>query len=45
MRRVQREMRLDDVSPCRNCFDHQSYVWERVPVSAGSGSGGDVVGP
>jgi radical SAM protein with 4Fe4S-binding SPASM domain len=30
MREVQREMRLDDVSPCRNCFDHSSYVWERV---------------
>ncbi len=32
MRRVQREMRLDDVSPCKTCFVLESYVWQRVPA-------------
>jgi radical SAM protein with 4Fe4S-binding SPASM domain len=31
MRQVQRDGRLDEVTPCRGCAETASYVWERVP--------------
>jgi hypothetical protein len=31
MRQVQRDLRLDEVTPCRGCAETASYVWERVP--------------
>ena len=34
MRRVQRELRLDEVAPCRGCAETASYVWEKVPAGA-----------
>lgn len=33
LRQVQRDMRLDDVSPCKMCFVKGSYVWEQRPQS------------
>jgi len=30
MRQVQREMRQDDVNPCKACFVHESYVWKQT---------------
>ena len=34
MRRVQREGRQDEVTPCRGCAETASYVWERVASPA-----------
>jgi len=34
MRQVQRDLRLDEVSPCRGCTEIASYEWERVPLAA-----------
>jgi radical SAM protein with 4Fe4S-binding SPASM domain len=34
MRQVQREGRLDEVTPCRGCAETASYVWERVPAGS-----------
>jgi radical SAM protein with 4Fe4S-binding SPASM domain len=31
MRDVQRQVRLDEVTPCRGCAETASYLWERVP--------------
>ncbi|MBI4590569.1 MAG: SPASM domain-containing protein [Candidatus Rokubacteria bacterium] len=33
MRQVQREMQLDQVSPCRTCFVAESYAWEKVAAA------------
>ena len=33
MRQVQREMQLDQVSPCRTCFVTESYAWEKVSAA------------
>jgi radical SAM protein with 4Fe4S-binding SPASM domain len=30
MRQVQRDLRLDGVSPCKACFVTESYVWQRA---------------
>lgn len=35
MRQVQREMRLDDVNPCKACFVHESFVWKRIKQGGG----------
>jgi radical SAM protein with 4Fe4S-binding SPASM domain len=32
MRQIQRDNRLDEVTPCRGCAEMASYVWERVPA-------------
>ncbi|MBI3011142.1 MAG: SPASM domain-containing protein [Candidatus Omnitrophica bacterium] len=36
MRQVQREVRLDQVSPCRQCYVKESFVWKRRPTPAAS---------
>ena len=33
MRNIQREMQLDQVSPCRTCFVPESYAWEEVAAA------------
>jgi radical SAM protein with 4Fe4S-binding SPASM domain len=34
MRQVQRDVRLDEMSPCNSCYVKESFVWERRPSKA-----------
>ncbi|MBI3075981.1 MAG: radical SAM protein [Deltaproteobacteria bacterium] len=31
LRQVQRELKLDEITPCNHCFVKESYTWQRAP--------------
>lgn len=37
MRQVQREVRLNEMSPCSHCYVKESFVWKRVPAAQAKG--------
>lgn len=34
MRQVQRDVRLDHMSPCNHCYVKESFVWKKLPAAA-----------